>query len=138
MRWLVILVAGVCLLSGCAIGTYSEGKRVDADQVAEIRPGTTTKADLLAWFGPPSNYSDASLLEELILSEETTGGAGGGAPRRFSDILAWQAHEARLSGIVTIIFNTMKIRTDSDLLVVFFDDDDVVEYFGFRQSQVNE
>lgn len=77
MRWFIILVAGVCLLSGCAIGTYSEGKRVDAAQVGEIQPGVTTKADLLAWFGPPSNFSDASLLEELILSEETTGGRRG-------------------------------------------------------------
>lgn len=135
MRSLIVLVVSVILLSGCVVGTYSEGFPVDPAKVSEIRPGTTTKGDLLAWFGPPSNFSDASLLEDLILSEETTGGPGGGAPRRFSDILAWQAHEGRLSGFVTIIFNKLDIYADSDLLVVFFfDDSDVVEYFGFRQS----
>ncbi|MBW2244790.1 MAG: hypothetical protein JRH01_22650 [Deltaproteobacteria bacterium] len=135
MRRFCFLVLGLSLLLGCVVGTYSEGMPVDPARVAEIRPGTTTKADLLAWFGPPSNFSDASLLEDLILSEETTGGPGGGAPRRFSDILAWQAYEGRINGLVMIIFNSLKIRADSDLLVVFFDDDDVVKYFGFRQSQ---
>lgn len=138
MRHFCFLVLGMSLLSGCVIGTYSEGMPVDPATVGEIQPGTTTKADLLAWFGPPSNFSDASLLEDLILSEETTGGPGGGAPRRFSDILAWQANEGRLNGIVTILFNRLTIHADSDLLVVFFDDDDVVEYFGFRQSRERE
>ncbi len=135
MGRLGVLVLGTSLLFGCVIGTYSEGMPVDSGKVADIQPGTTTKADLLEWFGPPSNFSDASLLEDLILSEETTGGPGGGAPRRFSDILAWQAHEGRLSGFVTILFNSLEVHADSDLLGVFFDDDEVVEYFGFRQSQ---
>ncbi len=136
MRISGALLAALCLLTGCAIGTYSEGTRLDSAQVGEIRAGITTRAELLDWFGPPANFSDASLLEELILAEEND--LGGAAPRQFSDILAWEAHEARLSGVVTIFFNMLEIRSDSDLLVVFFDDADVVKYHGFRESRVRE
>lgn len=57
------LVLALLLLSGCVVGRFSEGSELPVAQIAQIDPGVTTKQQILAWFGPPQNYTEGSLLE---------------------------------------------------------------------------
>src|SRR5574337_2069837 len=69
-------VAGVCVLFlsllGCAFGRFYSGSRVSEDRIKEIKPGVTTRQEILEWFGPPQNYLSPSLLNQMLRSEEHT------------------------------------------------------------------
>lgn len=119
------------LAAGCAVGRFTEGNRLPLDRVERIEPGVTTKQEILAWFGPPQNYTEGSLLEQLIVSDEITPGSV--APYRFSDVLAYQFHEGRASALFLLLFNYVRLEVESDHLVIFFDENDVVRYFGVRR-----
>ena len=56
MRWAAALLA-VLALGGCdlfAIPIQSRGNRVEADQLRELTPGTSTRADVVALIGTPT------------------------------------------------------------------------------------
>jgi hypothetical protein len=40
------------LLAGCVIARYYEGPKIPEEKLKEIKPGVTTKAEILNWFGP--------------------------------------------------------------------------------------
>lgn len=126
---LALLAAG----PGCLVAQYREGNPVPLDQVDRIRPGVTTKEEVLAWFGPPQNYTNASLLEQLVASDEVPPGTT--PPYRFSDVLAYQIHHGEVRGLLLLLFNRIDVRMRSDHLVVFFDEDDVVRYYGVRRAE---
>ena len=41
------------LLAGCVIGRSYEGSKIREEKLKEIKPGVTTRAEIVAWFGPP-------------------------------------------------------------------------------------
>jgi outer membrane protein assembly factor BamE (lipoprotein component of BamABCDE complex) len=43
----------VLLLSGCATATFTQGRPFDTSKVSSLQKGTTTKQEVLAWFGEP-------------------------------------------------------------------------------------
>lgn len=126
---IALLVVGP---GGCMVAQYREGNRVELDRVERLRPGVTTKAQVLEWFGPPQNYTNASLIEELLAADEVPPGTT--PPYRFSDVLAYQLHRGEVRGLFLLFFNTIDIEVRSDHLVVFFDEDDVVQYYGVRRA----
>ena len=121
--------------SGCVIATYTEGIPIPAERVGAIRPGETTKADVLAWFGPPAKYTDDSLIEDLLGGgdNEFERIAGAYDPARIPDVLSYEFHAGRMSGVVLLLFNFLSIEVEPDRLVVFFDEEDRVRYFGYYQ-----
>lgn len=129
--------AGLALLAltaaaGCVVGQYREGNAVPLELVDRIRPGETTKQEILAWFGPPQNYTNASLLEQLLVSDQVPPGTV--PPYRFSDVLAYQVHHGEMRGVFLILFNTMRFDVRTDHLAIFFDENDVVRYYGVRRA----
>jgi len=124
------------LVTGCAVGRFTEGNRLPLERIEQIEPGATTKQEILTWFGPPQNYTEGSILEQIIVSDEIMPGSV--APYRFSDVLAYQFHEGRASALFLLLFNYIRIEVDSDHLVVFFDENDVVRYYGVRRRDDDE
>ncbi|HXG46820.1 MAG TPA: hypothetical protein VNO52_04285 [Methylomirabilota bacterium] len=61
MRTKCIPALGLCaLVAGCA----SVGQQMSADKIAAIKPGTTTRAEMVDWFGEPTTVGlDASGVE---------------------------------------------------------------------------
>lgn len=129
---LALFVSLLFLSGSCVIGHYREGNPVPFEAIERIRPGTTTKQEILAWFGPPQNYTSASLLEQLVVSDEIPPGTV--PPYRFSDVLAYQIHYGEMRGLFLLLFNTANIEVRSDHLVIFFDKEDVVRYYGVRRA----
>ena len=126
----LLLLAALAALHGCVIGRYSEGQTIPVDEVARIVPGTTTKSEILDWFGAPQSYADATLLEEYMSDRQLVPGPVVDLP--FADVLVYRLTEGRLRGVVLILFNHIRLDVASDTLVIYFDGQDRVLYHGFR------
>jgi outer membrane protein assembly factor BamE (lipoprotein component of BamABCDE complex) len=126
MRWsdgvraaLCALLVGACL-SACTIGRRYTGVEIRDDPTARIQPGSTTRAEVLAIFGPPDR-----------ILRQTTG-----------DVFVYR-FERRNSTSFTLeepivtdmeIFSWNKVQEKSDQLTVFFDREGIVTGFGYRRG----
>jgi hypothetical protein len=129
LRWILLL----CLCAGgCVIGRYEEGSPVAAERVAEIVPGVTTKTDILAWFGAPQGMADAQLLESFLVDRELMPGPVVDLP--FADVLVYRLTRGKVRGMILVLYNQFDIDIASDTLVVFFDGQDRVTHFGYRNG----
>jgi hypothetical protein len=127
-----LLLLSLLCASGCAIGRYEEGLPVAADKVPLIVPGKTTKAEIMDWFGAPSGLADAQLLEGFLADRELMPGPVVDLP--FADVLVYRLTQGRLKLGSVILFTYVDFQVASDTLVVFFDANDRVSYFGYRKG----
>jgi len=127
------VLALVCAASGglaCfSIGVVS-GNAVPPERVAEIQPGVTTRAEVLEWFGAPEDYTDPSGLRRVfadgvMLPEDVL-------HLPYADVLVFELTRGRARGVLLILFNYFEVQVANDRLVVFFDDQDRVLYYGYR------
>ena len=126
------LALAALLASGCVIGRYSEGVPVEFDRLDRVKPGETTKSEILEWFGSPQSYADPTLLEETQTQLGLTMGPVVDLP--YADVLVYRMTEGRLRAVVLILFNHIDFRVASDTLVFFFDPQDRVLYYGMREG----
>jgi hypothetical protein len=108
------------------------GNQVPADRVAQIQPGQTTKAEILDWFGAPEDYTDPSGLRRVfddgvVLAEDVLS-------LPYADVLVFESTHGRVKGLLLILFNWIDVKVASDRLVLFFDDEDRVLYYGYRRG----
>ena len=118
--------------SGCFSIQVTVGNEVPAERVGEIRPGETTKAQILDWFGAPEDYTDPSGFRRVLAD-------GVAAPEDvlqlpYADVLVFELTRGQAKGILLILFNQFDVRIANDRLVVFFDDQDRVMYYGYRNA----
>lgn len=131
---------GVLLLAmalpGCLFvgGRAHFGAPVSAAAAESITPGRTTKAQLLALLGPPTEFKRPELGSVLVDDELRLSGVLATA-RRSEGALTWQYDSVSTAGTVLLLFNSLSSTTATDLLVVFFDEHDVVTSFAFRPAE---
>jgi hypothetical protein len=129
---LVLLLASLAVTPGCVIGRYSEGETIATEQIPRIVPGQTTKTEILAWFGSPQSFADATFIEKFLSEQELDPGTVMDLP--FADVFVYRITEGRLRGYVMILYNYIRLDVASDTLVVFFDRQDLVLYYGWRNG----
>jgi len=125
--WLISLT-----LTGCAIGRYYSGSKVAEDRIKDIQPGITTRQEILDWFGPPQNYLSPTLLNEILREYETTQEPLSNYP--FANILSYEFDRGNFKMLLLILFNYFEAEVKSDHLVIFFDENERVKYYGFRKG----
>jgi hypothetical protein len=117
----VLLLLGLLLGSGCMIGRRYVGSEIRPDAGELIEIGRTTRAEVLAHFGPP---------DRIVRQRE-------------GDVFVYR-YEQRNQTELTIeepvvtnfeIFSYQKVQEKSDLLMVFFDRAGVVTAFGYRHGR---
>jgi hypothetical protein len=119
-------------LSGCLVVDFSEGQSIATEKMAQIVPGTTTKKDILDWFGSPQGMPDGQFLENYLIDRGLAPGPVVDLP--FADVLVYRLTRGKGLGIVTIVWNRFDFHIKSDTLVVFFDANDRVLYYGYRKG----
>jgi hypothetical protein len=126
------LVLGMmaCLFLGCFSIRVVSGNSVPAEQVRAIEPGVTTRAEILEWFGAPEDYTDPSGLRRLVARGVVIPEDVLHLP--YADVLVFERVRARAKGVFTFFFNAFEVQIAPDRLVVFFDDEDHVLYYGYR------
>ena len=130
----MLLVAGAVWLGGCALSTQRFGRPIDASRIPSLVVGTSTKADVLREFGPPSAYSalpvvpakqDPSLTgaDDLLARAEAE-----------SRMFVYEYREDRENFLTVILFTRFRREVVSDRLMIFFGENDVVRYVAFSSQ----
>ncbi len=91
------------LLASCVIGRYYEGAKIPEEKLKEIRPGVTTRAEIVSWFGPPQNYISPTIFNEILRQMDLVGDE----PLTnypFANILSYQYNRGNVRGIIAILF----------------------------------
>lgn len=120
------------LLNGCVVGRYYDGTKVLREKIKEIKPGTTTKEEIIDWFGPPQNYVSPTVINEILTELDVTREPLMTYP--FANILSYQYNEGRLRALILVLYNYAEFDVKSDHLVIFLDEDERVKYYGFRKG----
>ena len=131
------VVAVTLSLSGCVIGRARLDHPLDARKIASIQRGVTTRAEILERFGPPQEIDGRELTAFGISLDEALSSRGGKPPleRAVSVRYFRYAYVRANSWLLTIILvSFVDFDAKRDTLIVFFDGDDKVEDFAYRQD----
>jgi len=129
------MIGVLCLsifFAGCVMGRYYEGPKIPPEKIKDIKPGITTKEEILGWFGPPQNYISPTIFNQILRELDMTR-----EPINtyfFANILSYQYNQGNIRGLVLILFNYIEGKVKSDHLVIFLDDNDRVKYYGFYKG----
>ena len=128
-----LLVAAALLASGCIRVGVVAGREIPQSRIERIVPGETTRAEILHWFGSPAHYTDGAIFARLADAGEIAAEDLAALP--FADLLVFEILEGEGRALITILFNYVQITAERDRLVVFFDENDVVLYYGFTRQR---
>jgi hypothetical protein len=134
-RFLLKMVGLLCLsllLTSCIIGRYYEGPKISEEKIKEIKPGVTTKEQIIGWFGPPQNYLSPTIFNQILRELDVTREPLNYYP--FANILSYQFNQGNVRAVVLILFNYVEGKVKSDHLVIFMDENDRVKYYGFYKG----
>jgi hypothetical protein len=129
---IIRILCFVSLLTSCVVGRYYEGPKISEEKIREIKPGITTKAEIISWFGPPQNYISPTIFNEILREMDVTREPLTNYP--FANILSYQYNQGNIRAIVLILFNFVDAKVKSDHLVIFLDEDEKVKYYGFHKG----
>lgn len=120
------------LMTGCIVGRYYEGSTIPEEKIKEIKPGITTKEEIISWFGPPQNYLSPTIFNQILRELDVTREPINYYP--FANILSYQYNRGNVRAVVLVLFNYIEGKVKSDHLVVFVDENDRVLYYGFYKG----
>jgi outer membrane protein assembly factor BamE (lipoprotein component of BamABCDE complex) len=114
-RWMLLVpLLGITLLSGCT-RTYSERGVEPAWRALEpdsLRIGTTTRSNLLAMLGPPSQ----------VISQAD------------GEIFYYLHEESESRGLILVVYNKSQTDTRYDRAIFFLDAQGVLRDFAIRDA----
>lgn len=124
-------------LSGCVLSRVQVDHPLDEAKVATLQRGTTTKAEVLALFGPPQEIDGRELTIMGVSADALiTGRATKLPPERLvtARYFRYTHFRANVFGTILVVFNFFDFDVKRDGLVIFFDGDDKVEDFAIRRD----
>lgn len=135
---LLVLGLGVCA-TGCAIGSQRTGRVIDTTRISKIKPGVSTKQDVLNMFGPPTTYSRVRGTSGISTGKNNKiGGSDDVQPRvetkAAEDVFTYEYREDNETFFTVLLFTRFRRDTIADTLMVFFDTKDVVKYVAFSKQ----
>lgn len=127
-----LLLAATLVAGGCVRAHLREGCPVASEHISRLEIGVTTKQEVLDWFGAPQSFTDLDVLHRMIQESGYVPEDVLEAP--YADVLVFQLTEAVVEGYVLVFYNTFDVRVSTNRLIVFFDTDDRVLAWGFREG----
>ena len=118
---LLALVLMLSLASGCTIGRWYVGSPLRVDPRELLVVGETRKAEVLGQLGPPDRILRQKSGDVFVYRHDQ---------RNSSE---FEISEPLFTGLT--LFQWEKVQDKSDRLMVFFDTQDVVSSFGYRQGR---
>lgn len=128
------LLGVVCAaLPACITFDETEGVDIADADVAAIRPGETTRREVLERLGPPTGVFRTRLLDAFLRDASFTAPSTPG--RVDDDVLVWQkvTIEGRLA-FFPVLFAWASSKVGARTLMVIFDEDDHVSDVAFRED----
>lgn len=130
------LVSLLACLPGCLVvgGHGTQGPRFAPAVLASLTPGVSTRAEVLATLGPPSEYVDPDTAAILMEDELRLSGALD-MSRRAARVWTWQWDEVDALGTILGIYNRLDVDTRTELVVALFDEQDVLLHLVDSRSR---
>ena len=115
---LIALALGAVLLGGCAQYESKRGVEVNWQETVtdKLVNGQSTRSDVLAMLGPPSQV--------IALDGESA--------------LYYLFERSQGEGLILLVYNRMQIDTRYDRAIFFFNEDDVLTEFATRLYPADE
>ncbi len=135
-QWLGVLVLSAAT-SGCVMGRTYRDHPLDEHKIGAIQRGITTKAQVLASFGPPQEIDQRELV---IVGGGVDQAVTGRTPRPQAENLVGARYfrytyaRANGFGIILLLFNYLEFDQKNDSLVIFFDDKDIVQDVAYERD----
>ena len=126
-----LLLVGALALAGCALGTQRFGREIDESRIASLEVGVSTKADVLAIFGPPSAYSRLPAVAPGARDPAVAREPSAEPP---PDAFVYEYREDRESFFTVLLFTRFRREVLTDRLLVFFDPAEVVRHVAFERE----
>ena len=127
---LLLCSLGCALLAGCALGTQRFGRAIDAERIASLEVGVSSKADVLRLFGPPTATSRLPVVAPV-----ESPAPGLEAPSEPDpEVFVYEYREDRETFFTAILYTRFRRDVLADRLMVFFDASDIVRYVAFAQE----
>ena len=127
---LLLCSLGCALLAGCALGTQRFGRAIDAERIASLEVGVSSKADVLRLFGPPTATSRLPVVAPAQSPAQGLETPGEPDP----EVFVYEYREDRETFFTAILYTRFRRDVLADRLMVFFDASDVVRYVAFAQE----
>jgi len=125
--------AALVFATGCFRIGVTTGTEIPERDVRRIVPGVTTKAQILEWFGAPAEATDGDIFARLVDAGEIAAEDLVALP--FADYLVYEISEGSGRAVILLVFNWIRVDIDRDRLMVFFDENDLVLYFGITRQR---
>ena len=126
------------LLSGClyvsASGSF--GSFIDPATVSQIVPGESTKGQVLDLLGPPEEFLRSEVLTSLVVEIILLSGAVA-LGNRAQDAFTYQLDTLSAWASMLLFYNHVRGQIETDLLVIFFDQEDRVREVSLRTVSRN-
>ncbi len=108
----LLLALGSLVLSGCVQFSNQRGIEVawQDEVVARLEKGRSTRGDVLALLGPPSQV--------IALEDET--------------VLYYLFEDAEGDGLLLLVYNNIEIKTHYDRAIFFFDENDLLSDYATK------
>ncbi len=121
---------------GCFLIGVSVGEEIPPAQVERIVPGETTKDEILRWFGAPVEATDGEIFARLFDAGEIAAEDLVALP--FADFLVYEITDGNARILFTFLFNWAEVKLKRDRLTIFFDEEDLVLYYGLTRQREHE
>jgi outer membrane protein assembly factor BamE (lipoprotein component of BamABCDE complex) len=111
-----LVLAASVLASGCVMSQTTEGTPIDEPRLADIVVGESTRADVAALLGAPDDIIYSNLEHDPL----------------FERAFAYRRTKRRTTFLSLLLFTASRSDTNADHVIVFFDDQGVVEDVASR------
>lgn len=133
MQRSLLLVVLAVLLPGCILGRVRDQVPLDAEKVAKILPGQTTKKEVVELLGAPTYVNDRIGLRVL-----GKGQANGNAGPIIDELVhspldhsyTYEYSDTKSLSLYLLIVSFTNQETKRDRVVVFFDEKGTVSHMG--------
>ena len=132
----LLLLLAVLGTTGCVSFRGSYGTPIPEELLGRIQDGTSTRAEILAWFGPPSALYNPTFLDVVLEDEDDITASTG---PMLDDVYTYRfiQNDSTL-WFVPIFFASLEAGASSETLTIFFDEDGRVKYHAYRRDGPSE
>ncbi len=133
-RWVAVSLACSMLLfsTGCISFSGKFGTPIPVSALEKIRDGETTRAEIQAWFGPPSALYNPTFLDVVLEDEDDVTASSGPI---LNDVYTYRfiQNDSTL-WFIPIFYASLEAGASSETLTVFFDEQGRVRYHAYRRD----
>jgi len=118
--------------TGCISFSGKFGTPISVSALEKIRDGETTRAEIQAWFGPPSALYNPTFLDVVLEDEDDVTASSGPI---LNDVYTYRfiQNDSTL-WFIPIFYASLEAGASSETLTVFFDEQGRVRYHAYRRD----